>query len=133
MKKILLSALFLTLAACATLKSDRPELTLTNVENQCTRAEQWRMNVMGVGAFVVVYNDCFTHKKLLVIPVEKIEGHPENIQELTAELIKNHFLHYISEREKKDYNWSVKVLKTELGDRLTTNFYELIGKKVEAK
>ena len=83
--------------------------------------------------YVIIYNDCFEHKKLLVIPVEKIEGHSKDIQQLTVELVKTHFLYYISEREKNKYSWSTKELKTELGERLTICFYELIGKKAETK
>lgn len=135
MKKILLSALMLFVASCATVKPQHPNLTVKNVTKNCDATEKWSMSVMGVGTIVAIYDDCFSYEKLLMIPVQKLDGHKAIIQVLTAELTKNHFLYFMHEREEYigKYKWHTEKIKTELEENWTAFYYKLIQEKIENK
>jgi len=127
MKKILLSALMLCMASCATLQTKHPQLTAENVAKNCQVSEKWQMSLMGVYTYVIIHNDCYDHKRLLVIVVEKLEGHKAPIQKLTSQLVLNHFLYFMHEREeyKNKYVWNIQPVKTELEENWTVFYYNL--------
>tara|TARA_R100000152_G_C6775679_1_gene204252 strand:+ start:257 stop:652 length:396 start_codon:yes stop_codon:yes gene_type:complete len=130
MKKILLSALMLCMASCASIQVKQSHITVDNLAEKCQISERWDMSLMGVGAIVGIYSNCYEYNKLLMIIVQKKPTHAAEIQTLTGKLLLKHFLWFAHQRDEK-HNWKVKPIKTELGENWTVFYYDLIQSKKE--
>jgi len=148
MKKLIISllvGLFMAfmLTSCATTQTKKPDphahITIDNVQNECKAAESWQIAIMGVPAYILVFEDCLQINKLLIISVNT-NTHTEEIRKHSVKLIE---LHYIAYMEKKIYpykeatemsetlDWSIKKLREEDRNGWRVHFYNITYKKRE--
>ncbi|QDP51450.1 MAG: hypothetical protein GOVbin630_148 [Prokaryotic dsDNA virus sp.] len=137
-KKIFLVAILLFSTACA-VTTYQPPLTVDTVTEKCQPVEKWRLSPMGIEAFVVIYDKCFTHSKLLLIAVRKDKDLPPDTHILTRDLIKNHLLYFLSRRDNADkpskeaIKWQAYKIKEENNDNMGVMFYTLRSVKAPSK
>ena len=123
--------------SCATAKKKEPpkfpNLTVDNVQKQCAPVERWNVNVLGIPAQVIRFDDCLEFKDLLLIGMYS-EGVDAEIRDMSSELLSLHYLEYLKREEKeKDTGriWNKRNLKLTVEDEWATRFIELKFKVVE--
>ena len=142
MKKIVIILLAVLTASCAVTHVEKPRLnpyahiTAGNIEKNCQSdpakskiIENWKVGVMGVSGFVLLFEDCLSIRKLLVIVIDV-----EPSEEIVKHSVKLLELHYVAFKNRTSLDtdqleWSVKKLNQETSDEWSTHFYELISKK----
>ena len=141
MKKLLLMALMLLLASCATTSVKKyPHLTFDEVRDKCEPDQEWSMNVLGLHSFVVVSQDCLNIKRLWIVRMDT-SFYTEEIRNYSVEVLKAHFIHFAetngvwddADLQPGKVKWALKKLKTEVDEfeGIVTYFFDLTYKKIE--
>ena len=139
MKKLLLMALMLLLASCATTSAKKYSyLTMGEVEDKCKPDQSWNMSILGLRSYVVLSQGCLSFERLLIIRMDN-ESYTEEIRNSTIEVLKAHFIHFVDSRGYFEdvelgpgkVKWYLKRLKTEIDKGVITHFFDLTYKKAD--
>ena len=138
MKKNIIMILFgLFVISCVTTKTvHKPDpyasLSVKTVSQNCTPVESWRVGLMGVPGFVVVFDDCLKIKKLVIISLYTA-SYTREISDTSANLLSMHYVEFLKRRSQSaggdKSSWVLKKIKEENNAETTVVFYELLEKK----
>ena len=132
MKKLLSLILIFFIAGCATTQSKKPDpyadVSVKNIKNNCQPSESWNVGVLGIPAFVLLFQDCLKVEALLVVTLDT-EAATDKIRRHSLDLLSLHYVEYLKRSNDKNITWHMKKIKEEENKGWLTYLFDITNKK----